>query len=137
MEPVELFNAGNDSRSNRNDSIQELAFLDLKYEVENIRPGMEDETLTVLDGVSGQANSREMLALVRKQNLRGVSWGTCTHNIDNVYVTVFFYFYRRPRGNVAVPRRVRARFEGNLGTSASLTRFPPYPIRSRRTRGVY
>ena len=51
--------------SNRKDAIQELAFLDLKYEVENIRPGMEAETLTVLDGVSGQANSREMLALVR------------------------------------------------------------------------
>ena len=57
------------SCSNRNDSIQELAFLDLKYEVENIRPGVEAETLTVLDGVSGQANWREMLALVRKQNL--------------------------------------------------------------------
>ena len=51
--------------SNRKGAIQELAFLELKYEVENIRPGMEDETLTVLDGVSGQANSREMLALVR------------------------------------------------------------------------
>ena len=51
-------------RSNRKGAIQELAFLDLKYEVENIRPGMEAESLTVLDGVSGQANSREMLALV-------------------------------------------------------------------------
>ena len=49
----------------RSDSIRELAFLDLKYEVENARPGKEMETLTVLDGVSGQANSREMLALVR------------------------------------------------------------------------
>lgn len=49
----------------RGDSIQELAFLDLKYEVENIRPGMEAETLKVLEGVSGQANSGEMLALVR------------------------------------------------------------------------
>lgn len=48
----------------RKHAIQELAFLDLKYEVENIRPGMEAETLTVLDGVSGQANSREMLALM-------------------------------------------------------------------------
>ena len=52
-------------RVRRGDSIQELAFLDLKYEVENIRPGMEAETLTVLEGVSGQANSGEMLALVR------------------------------------------------------------------------
>ncbi|CAB1099125.1 ABC [Ectocarpus sp. CCAP 1310/34] len=49
---------------NRGDSIQELAFLDLKYEVENIRPGMEAETLKVLEGVSGQANSGEMLALM-------------------------------------------------------------------------
>ena len=30
-----------------------------------MRPGKQAETLTVLDGVSGQANSREMLALVR------------------------------------------------------------------------
>ena len=49
----------------RGESVQELAFLDLKYEVEIIRPGMDAETLTVLDGVSGQANSKEMLALVR------------------------------------------------------------------------
>ncbi|CAM9153959.1 unnamed protein product [Scytosiphon promiscuus] len=49
---------------NRGNSIQELAFLDLKYEVENIRPGMEAETLQVLEGVSGQANSGEMLALM-------------------------------------------------------------------------
>eukprot|EP00904_Undaria_pinnatifida_P003908 jgi/Undpi1/13518/HiC_scaffold_8.g03177.m1 len=50
--------------SGKKGAIQELAFLDLKYEVENIRPGMEAESLTVLDGVSGQANSREMLALM-------------------------------------------------------------------------
>eukprot|EP00903_Cladosiphon_okamuranus_P006188 g6085.t1 len=49
---------------NRDDSIQELAFLDLTYEVDNVRPGMETEPLTVLDGVSGQANSGEMLALM-------------------------------------------------------------------------
>lgn len=54
----------NKTRLNRGDSIQELAFLDLKYEVDNVRPGMETETLTVLEGVSGQANSGEMLALV-------------------------------------------------------------------------
>eukprot|EP00904_Undaria_pinnatifida_P003909 jgi/Undpi1/13519/HiC_scaffold_8.g03178.m1 len=52
------------SRFGSKDSIQELAFLDLKYEVENARPGKETETLTVLEGVSGQANSREMLALM-------------------------------------------------------------------------
>eukprot|EP00752_Nemacystus_decipiens_P017531 g15711.t1 len=49
---------------NRGDSIQELAFLDLNYEVDNVRPGMETETLRVLEGVSGQANSGEMLALM-------------------------------------------------------------------------
>lgn len=48
----------------RPDAIQELAFLNLTYEVDNVRPGKETETLRVLDGVSGQANSREMLALV-------------------------------------------------------------------------
>ena len=41
--------------------IQELAFLDLMYEVESMRPGKEAETLKVLDGVvSGQANSQEI-----------------------------------------------------------------------------
>lgn len=64
----------------RGDSIQELAFLDLKYEVENIRPGMEAEILTVLDGVSGQANSREILALVRALFISGARdmYGTTT-----------------------------------------------------------
>lgn len=49
----------------RKHSFQELAFLDLKYQVERVRPGMEAETITILDGVSGQVNSGEMLALVR------------------------------------------------------------------------
>lgn len=49
---------------NRPDTIQELAFLDLTYEVDNVRPGKETESLRVLDSVSGQANSMEMLALM-------------------------------------------------------------------------
>lgn len=50
----------------RPDAIQELAFLGLSYEVDNFKPGKEKEVLKVLDGVSGQANSGEMLALVRQ-----------------------------------------------------------------------
>lgn len=62
----------------RSDTIQELAFLNLTYEVDNVRPGKETETLRVLDGVSGQANSREMLALVRVTpiKMRSVRWSS-------------------------------------------------------------
>ncbi|CAN0471882.1 unnamed protein product, partial [Laminaria digitata] len=46
VEPVEPLNGSNNgARCNQKGSIQELAFLDLKYDVENIRPGMEAETL--------------------------------------------------------------------------------------------
>lgn len=54
-------------------SVQELAFLDLTYKVAIVRPGMEARTITVLDSVSGQANSKEMLALVRYVQPDG--WG--------------------------------------------------------------
>lgn len=73
----------------RGDSIQELAFLDLKYEVENIRPGMEAETLKVLEGVSGQANSGEMLALVRVLEQPPAPYNQSQHGFRHVLV---FYF---------------------------------------------
>lgn len=65
-----IYTNGKKRTTSRGDSIQELAFLDLKYEVDNVRPGMETETLKVLEGVSGQANSGEMLALVRSIPLK-------------------------------------------------------------------
>lgn len=56
--------------------IQELAFLGLSYEVESSKPGQPPEKLKVLNGVSGQAKSKEMVALVSTQHEELVMWET-------------------------------------------------------------
>ncbi|CAM9936644.1 unnamed protein product, partial [Choristocarpus tenellus] len=53
----------------RDATIQELAFMDVSYTVETTIPGKrrdkrEPETLQVLHSISGQADSKEMLALM-------------------------------------------------------------------------
>lgn len=57
--------------------------------MDNVRPGMETETLRVLEGVSGQANSGEMLALVRSLVFFVI-------RVDAVVVVVAVAFVVRP-----------------------------------------